>query len=131
MSRFLSETNINIIEHYIQKNKPIEILPDISECYKEQAIEEWKTINDTKTLPTTYLHFANRAYRMTSYGFYKTQDGQIFLVETFCGELSAYYKVVPNWNILIPYNILYQLNFNISETEPNTPDTEPNTESIN
>lgn len=142
MSRFLSETNINILEHYIQVNQPSEILPAISECYREQAIEDWKTINDPETLPTTYLQFADSAYGMTSYGFYKTKEGLIFLVTAFCGELSAYYKVQPNWNILIPYDQLYppETNFitpdddnatevtepieSASETEPNTPDSE-------
>lgn len=103
MSRFLSETNINILEDFIQRNQPSSILPAISECYREQAIEDWKTINDNETLPTTYLHFANSAYGMTSYGFYKTRDGQIFLINAFCGELVAYFIVSSSWNILIPY----------------------------
>lgn len=146
MSRFLSDTTINILEQYIQENQPSEILPAISECHREQAITDWNTINAQETLPTTYLHFANSAYGMTSYGFYKTRDGRIFLVNAFCGEITAYYKVLPNWNILIPYHRLPQLNFNISEhetittsdatetgtgTEPNTPETIPNTPDTN
>jgi len=138
MSRFLSETNINILEDFIQHNNPHEILPAISECYREQAIQDWKTINNPETLPTTYLQFADSAYGMTSYGFYKTREGLIFLVTAFCGELSAYYKVQSNWNILIPYDKLPDTNFitpdddnttaitepidSASETEPNTPD---------
>lgn len=137
MSRFLSENNIIILEQFIQENKVNEILPAISEYYREQAIEDWKTINDPNTPPTTYLQFADSAYGMVSYGFYKTKSGSIYMITAYCNEISAHFSVSPSWNILIPYDKLPQPNFNIpdddsnihtiesaSETDSNTPESQ-------
>jgi hypothetical protein len=105
MSRFLSETNIELLENFIATNEPYssDLLPAISECYRNDAINDWKTINDPDTPVTTYLQFASAALGMTSYGFYKTKDGRIFLVTAWCSELNCYYHVNSTWHILIPY----------------------------
>jgi len=117
MSRFLSESNINILEEFINLNKPNEMLPAISECYREQAIQDWKIINDDNTPNTTYLQFASAAYGMVSYGFYKTKSGCIYMITAYCNEITAYYIISPSWNILIPYDKLPQSNFKISQDE--------------
>lgn len=104
MSRFLSEENIQLLENFIATNQPLSsnFLPCISEKFREDAIRDWKSINDPETLPTTYLQFADSANGMTSYGFYKTRDGQIFLITAFCCKLTSYYNLDNNWHILIP-----------------------------
>jgi hypothetical protein len=105
MSRFLSETNIELLENFIATNEPYssDLLPAISEYYRNDAINDWNTINDADTPVTTYLQFASAALGMTSYAFYKTKDGRIFLISAWCSELSCYYHVNSTWHILIPY----------------------------
>jgi hypothetical protein len=110
MSRFLSQSNIELLENFIATNEPYssDLLPAISEYYRDDAIKDWKTINDPNTPITSYLQFASAALGMTSYGFYKTKDGRIFLVSAWCNDLNSYYHVNSNWHILIPYEDFVQ-----------------------
>jgi hypothetical protein len=110
MSRFLSQSNIELLENFIATNEPYssDLLPAISEYYRDDAIKDWKTINDPNTPVTSYLQFASAALGMTSYAFYKTQDGRVFLVTSWCSDLTCYYRVNPNWHILIPYEDFVQ-----------------------
>lgn len=112
MSRFLSEENIELLENFIATNNPnsSDFLPCISEKFRDDAIRDWESINDNETLPTTYLQFADSANGMTSYGFYKTRDGQIFLITAFCCKLTSYHNVTPTWHILIPRDKLFDNN---------------------
>jgi hypothetical protein len=105
MSRFLSESNIELLENFIASNKPnsSNFLPAISEHYREDAIKYWKTINDPEAPVTSYLQFASSGYGITSYGFYKTRDGRIFLINAYCNQITAYYHVTSTWSILIPH----------------------------
>ena len=106
MSQFLSKSNVELLENFIASNQACssDFLPAISEYYREDAIKDWETINDPETPVTSYLQFAYAALGMTSYGFYKTRDGRIFLINAFCSQISAYYTVTSNWNILIPHD---------------------------
>jgi hypothetical protein len=110
MSRFLSQSNIELLENFIATNEPYssDLLPAISECYRNDAINDWNTINDPNTPVTSYLQFASAALGMTSYAFYKTQDGRVFLVTSWCSDLTCYYHVNSNWHILIPYEEFVQ-----------------------
>lgn len=110
MSQLLSDSNIKLLENFIASNKPCssDLLPAVSECYRVDAINYWKVINEPETLPTTYLQFAYSGYGMSSYAFYKTKDGLIFMINSFCNELTAYYNVTSSWNILIPPDIYLQ-----------------------
>lgn len=110
MSRFLSQSNIELLENFIATNEPYssDLLPAISECYRNDAINDWKTINDPNTPVTSYLQFASAALGMTSYAFYKTQDGRVFLVTSWCSDLTCYYHVNSKWHILIPYEEFVQ-----------------------
>ncbi len=110
MSRFLSQSNIELLENFIATNQPYssDLLPAISECYRNDAINDWKTINEPETPVTTYLQFASAALGMTSYGFYKTKDQRIFLVSAWCNELNSYYEITPTWHLLIPYEDFIQ-----------------------
>jgi len=85
----LSETDIELIENLA-----------ISECYRNDAINKWETINDTKTPVTTYLPFAFASIGLTTYAFYKTKDRQIFIINLFYNKLVSYYNVNPTWYFL-------------------------------
>jgi hypothetical protein len=105
MSRFLSESNIELIENFIVSKQPTnsELLPAISECYREDAVKDWKSINDPETPNTSYFQFASDAFGMSSYGFYKSKCGQVFLINAFCNKLVSYYNVPDDWYIIIPF----------------------------
>jgi hypothetical protein len=105
MLRFLSEENINLLEDFIISNKPKSntYLPAISERDRTSAISDWKTITDPLTSRTTYLQFASNGSGMSSYAFYKSRNGCIYLISAFCNELTCYYENIPsNWYILMP-----------------------------
>jgi len=103
MSRYLSNSNIEMIESFIQTNKALDTMPNISETDREQTIVDWMEINKPETQCHTYLQFASNAYGMTSYGFYKTKNDKIFIIEAYCGEVKKYYNVDSSWVMLIPY----------------------------
>jgi hypothetical protein len=107
MSRQLSETNIEVLEQFIANNTERDdrdSLPAISERDRDDAVSDWKTINDPNTPVTTYLQFASNSHGMSSYAFYKSRNGSIFLVCAFCNNLTSYHIVPPDWYILVPYD---------------------------
>ena len=112
MQRFLSEYYINLVEDFIAKKLPEsnELFPCISEQYREQAINDWNTINDENTPATSYLQFAESAYGMNSYGFYKSRVGRILLIHAYCNILSSYYIIDPTWHFLKPNEMIEQKN---------------------
>ena len=98
-----TESTINTIEEFIESHNSNNLMPSISESHRETTIINWKIINDSKTPNTTYLNFASSSSWMISYGFYKSRKGEIFIIDTFCGELQKYHKVDSTWVMLIPY----------------------------
>jgi hypothetical protein len=100
MSRSLSEKYIDDVELFIKNNNPSQMLPAISECYRNQAIEDWNYINDSSTPNTTYLQFASSAMGMNSYGFYKSKSGKIYLLSAFVNSLSYYCIIDSQWEFL-------------------------------
>ena len=105
MSRHLSNNHIELIEQFIASNSPSDndSLPAISERDKDDVISDWKTINDPNTPETTYLQFASNAQGMSSFGFYKSRNGSIFMVSAFCNKITCYHTVPADWYILVPY----------------------------
>jgi hypothetical protein len=87
----LSESNINLAETYILNNKPKDGYPVLSLCDAEFAKEIY---NDFIKEPvTSYSLFGSNAYGMTSYGFYKTKDERVFILEAFVNNLTGYYEI--------------------------------------
>jgi hypothetical protein len=103
MSRYLSKENVDIVEEFIQSNKPTNDMPNISEKDREQTIADWKNINEQETPCNSYLQFANNANGMISYGFYKTTKGEIYIVESYCSVIRRYYNTYESWIMLMPY----------------------------
>ena len=107
MSRQISESNIELLEQFIENNTARDdrdSLPAISERDRDDAVSDWKTINDPNTPVTTYLQFASNCQGMSSYGFYKSRNGSIFMVSAFCDKITSYHIVPADWYILIPYD---------------------------
>ncbi len=82
----LSNTNIENVEEYIKNNKLGDEIPAISEYMKPDAAKYWKQI---EVAPSTYYYkFAEAAYGMTSYGFYKSREGKIYIINAYINSIS-------------------------------------------
>jgi hypothetical protein len=97
MSRELSEENIEMIEDFISYNPPSLYLPNPSISDQENAINDWKQINEPDVPVTSYLQFGSDGYGMTSYGFYKSRSEKIYLVVAFMNNISSYHNVTSEW----------------------------------
>jgi hypothetical protein len=87
----LSDANIERAENFINNNQPREGCPSISICDAENAKE---LFNDFKNEPiTSYSLFGSNAYGMSSYGFYKTKDERVFILEAFINNLTGYCEI--------------------------------------
>jgi hypothetical protein len=100
MSIELSKRNIELTESLISNHKPSEIIPAMSESDREFAIEYWKIINNNNTPVTSYIQFGSNACGMNSYGFYKSINGNIYIISAYCNSISTYYNVDSTWSFL-------------------------------
>ena len=96
----LSNKNIELLERFIETHSPSETMPSLPETYRESAIIEWEEISDPHTVPTSYYIFASASNGMTSFGFYKSKNNKIYIVKSFCNELTDYYNVDSEWSFL-------------------------------
>lgn len=95
----LSEQNIEQVENFIASHKPNNsICPSNSDKYS--AIEEWKKISDPNTPNTFYSQFGSNSFGMTSYGFYKSRSGELYVITAFINEVTSYFKVDDSWYFL-------------------------------
>jgi hypothetical protein len=89
----LSQELIDQAENAISSNllvpKDSEFLPSISYKDYDSAVESWNIIRSAE--PNTYIQFASNAAGMTSYGFYKATNGQIYVVEAFVQVINRVY----------------------------------------
>ena len=58
-------------------------------------MEMWNLIQ--KSNINDYYEFASNAFGMQSYGFYKANNGEIYIIEAFINEISKIY--IPSKNI--------------------------------
>lgn len=95
----LSEENIIATEEAILSDKLVPkeslVVPSISCQYYDDAEEGWKFIQNSKI--NSYFQFASNALGMTSYGFYKANNGQIYIIEAWINEIRKIY--IPSKNI--------------------------------
>ena len=66
-------------------------VPSISCQYYDYAIEMWNDINKEDVPLNTYLQFASNAMGMRSYGYYKANNGKIYIIEAFMNEITDIY----------------------------------------
>lgn len=101
MSKF-SEELINITEAAIISDKLVpkdcDNVPAISCSDYYTAETGWKIIN--KCDKNYYLQFGSNAGGFTSYGFYKANNGQIYIIEAWVNEIKKVYVPTKNWDCL-------------------------------
>lgn len=101
MSKF-SEEMINITEAAIMSDKLVskdyDNLPAISCSDYDTAETGWKTINNSDK--NYYLQFASNAGGFTSYGFYKANNGEIYIIEAWVNMITKVYIPSKKWDCL-------------------------------
>ena len=101
MDRQLCEKNIKLVESFIQSHEPSKSdYPAISYRDQDNAIEYFNEISKEETPITSYYLFASNSMGMTSYGYYKSKEGKIFIIEAFMQEVVGYYNVDSDWYFL-------------------------------
>ncbi len=91
----LSEQSINLAEKAIQSDKLIledsNIQPSISYQYYNTAEEAWKLITGENVPINSYILFASNSYGYISYGFYKSNNNNIYIIEAYLNNISKVY----------------------------------------
>ena len=87
----LSEENIYLTENFIINNECRKIQPSLSLNDMEYA----QTIYDKiKKMPiTSYIQFGCTAYGMSSYGFYKAKNNEIYIIKAYMNTITTYYNI--------------------------------------
>lgn len=87
----LSQSNIDAAEKAIMSDMLVTdgSVPSISMEYYENAENEWRNIQDDTMF--SYRLFASNAYGMQSYGFYKANDGKIYIIDAWMNEIRRIY----------------------------------------
>lgn len=83
--------NSCVIEKFIKDNHPFVSHPSISNCYKNDMLESWKHINNVSVPSCSYIFFAQSTQGLINYGFYKSKNGIIYGLITYCDTLSNYF----------------------------------------
>jgi len=70
----------------------------ISCRYYKYAAETWKLIKNSEK--NSYEYFASESNGMTSYGFYKANNGQIYIIEARMNDITSVYLASKNISFL-------------------------------
>jgi hypothetical protein len=100
MQQKLSEYYINKVEDFIVNHNPNNEYPAITYYDREQAIDDWNTINSPETTTSSYFRFAENAFGMVVYGFYKAKNGKIYIINSYCNKIQCYYNIDSNWTFI-------------------------------
>lgn len=85
----LSDKNIELVEKFIVDNPCKKGYPCLSVSDTAYSVICYQEI--LNALPTSYMLFGSNAYGCTSYGFYKTKNNKIYIIEAFVNNISCYY----------------------------------------
>jgi hypothetical protein len=98
----LSQNLIDIVEEAILSNKIMEMdtdnVPAISYRDYEDAETGWNIIKNSEN--NFYKQFASNGFGMSSYGFYKANNGNIYIIEAWVNELTKIYIPSKKWDCL-------------------------------
>jgi len=86
----LTDKEITLLESFIEKNK-VHRFPDISYRHYDKMKSLYREI---KAAENNYLYsFAYDSNGMTQYHYYKTSDGQIYVISTWIGTPYSFSNV--------------------------------------
>jgi hypothetical protein len=102
MSTKFSQQLIDITEDAILSDKLMskdtDNVPAISYRDYEDAETGWNIITNSEK--NHYIQFASNGYGMESYGFYKANNGKIYIIQAWVNEISKVYIPSKNWDCL-------------------------------
>lgn len=78
--------------------KDFDNLPAISYKDYEDAEYGWNLIN--KSDKNFYIQFASNGAGYTSYGFYKANNGEIYIIEAWVNKIQKIYIPTKKWDCL-------------------------------
>ena len=96
-----SQKMIDITEEAISTKlmpKDNDKLPAISYRDYEDAESGWNIIK--KAEKNCYIQFASNAAGMSSYGFYKANNGEIYIIEAWVNEITRVFIPSKDWDCL-------------------------------
>ena len=96
----LSQNLIDIVEEAILSDKIMDTdnVPAISYRDYEDAETGWNIIKNSEN--NFYKQFASNGFGMSSYGFYKANNGNIYIIEAWVNELRKIYIPSKKWDCL-------------------------------
>jgi hypothetical protein len=98
----LSQKLIDIIEEAILSNKLMskdtDNIPAISYCDYENAESGYNMIKYKEN--NYYIQFASNSAGMCSYGFYKANNGEIYIIQAWINKITKIYIPSKKWNCL-------------------------------
>ena len=101
MSKF-SQQLIDITEEAILSDKLMskdtDNVPAISFRDYEDAENGWNFIKNSEK--NYYIQFASNGFGMSSYGFYKANNGKIYIIEAWVNQITRVYIPSKDWNCL-------------------------------
>jgi hypothetical protein len=94
MLQQLSSEFIRIAEEAIQSKIELDTFPHISVEYYEDIIKCWDEIKNSEN-DKNYSYFASNAGGYISFGFYKSLNGRIYIIEAYLNiEINNIYNPV-------------------------------------
>jgi hypothetical protein len=97
MSTKFSQQLIDITEKAILSGTT-DSVPAISYRDYEEAETGWNIIKNSEK--NHYIQFASNAFGYQSYGFYKANNGKIYIIEAYMNEISKVYIPSKKWDCL-------------------------------
>jgi hypothetical protein len=96
-----SQQMIDITEEAISNKlmpKDTDKLPAISYRDYEDAEIGWNIIKNAEK--NCYIQFASNGAGISSYGFYKANNGEIYIIEAWANEITRVYIPSKDWHCL-------------------------------
>ena len=78
--------------------KDTDRIPSISYQYYEDAESGWNTIKNSEN--NYYIQFASNGSGMSSYGFYKANNGEMYIIEAWVNNITRVYIPSKRWDCL-------------------------------
>jgi hypothetical protein len=97
MSTKFSQQLIDITEEAILSHTTDNV-PAISYSDYEGAENGWNIIKNSEK--NNYIQFASNAFGFQSYGFYKANNGKIYIIRAYMNEISNVYIPSKKWDCL-------------------------------
>jgi hypothetical protein len=97
MLQRLSNEFIRIAEEAVRSKIDLDTFPHISVEYYEDIIKCWDEINNSED-DKNYAYFASNAGGYISFGFYKSLNGRIYVIEAYLN--SEIYNIYNSINFV-------------------------------